>query len=49
MAHTTTQPAIVDMPLEAWLRIFLAFQIEHLQAFPKDALSMPDNMDQIIR
>ncbi len=31
------------------MRIFLAFQIEQLRAFPKDALSMPGHMDQVIK
>ncbi len=41
MAPNPSEPAMVDMPL--------AFQIEHLLAFPKDALSMPGHMDQDIK
>ncbi len=40
---------MVDMPLQCWLKIFLAFQIEHLQVFPKDTLSMLGHMDQVIK
>ncbi len=49
MTPNPSQLAMVDMPLEDWLKIFLAFQIEHLRAFPKDALSMPGHMDQVIK
>ncbi len=46
MAPNPSQAAMVDMPLEDMLRIFLAYQNEHL---PKDTLSMPSHMDQVIK
>ncbi len=46
---TTVQLAITDMPFDELLRIFLAFQSEHLTAFPKDAVTMPAHIDQIVK
>ncbi len=46
---TTVQLAITDMLFDEWLRIFRAFQIEPLRAFPKDAVTMPAHIDQIVK
>lgn len=48
-APTPSQPTHIDMPLEGWMKIFLAFIVEHLRAFPKDALCIPGHMDLIIK
>ncbi len=39
----------VDIPLEEWMRIFMAFQAEHVRSFPKDAPSMPGYVDLITK
>ncbi len=39
----------VDIPLEEWMRIFMAFQAEHVRSFPRDAPSMPGYVDLIIK
>ncbi len=39
----------VDILLEEWMYIFMAFQVEHVRVFPKDALSMPGYVDLIIK
>ncbi len=49
MTITTAQLAITDMPFNEWLPIFLAFQSEHLRAFPKDAVTMPAHFEQIVK
>ncbi len=39
----------MEIPLEEWMRIFVAFQTEHVRAFPKDAPYMPGYDDLIIK
>ncbi len=46
---TTVQLAITYMPFDEWLRIFMAFQSEHLRAFPKDTVTMQAHIDQIVK
>ncbi len=44
-----TQAHSVDIPLEEWMQIFMAFLTEHVRAFPKDAPSMQGYVDLIIK
>lgn len=51
---TATRPAPsqrhnMDISLEEWVRIFMAFQAEHVMAFLKDALSSHGYVDLIIK
>ncbi len=47
--QATPLPRDADIPLEDWIQIFMAFTVEHLRAFPKDAWSMPGHVDLIIK
>ncbi len=48
-ATATPQQHNVDIPLEEWMRIFMAFQAEHVRSFPRDALSMQGYVNLIIK
>ncbi len=45
----TPQHHNVDIPLEEWMRIFMAFHAQHVRSFPRDAPSMPGYVDLIIK
>ena len=38
-----------DVPLTEWVRMFCAFQAEHLRSHPKDGPNMPKYVDRIVR
>jgi hypothetical protein len=37
------------IPITEWVRIFSAFLVEHVRAFPKDALTLPKYLDLIMQ
>ncbi len=48
-ATATPQHHNVDILLEEWMWIFMAFQAEHVRSFSRDAQSMPGYVNLIIK